>query len=37
LPVVLELKEKFGVEASAVPEQLAAARAAFDRFEQDWA
>jgi sugar phosphate isomerase/epimerase len=37
LPVVLELKEKFGAEASAVPEQLAAARVAFDRFEQDWA
>lgn len=36
LPVVLELKEKFGPEAPPVPEQLAAARAAFDRFEQAW-
>jgi sugar phosphate isomerase/epimerase len=36
LPVVLELKEKFGPEAPAVPEQIAAARAAFGRFEQAW-
>ena len=36
LPVVLELKEKFGTEAPPVPEQLDAARAAFARFEQEW-
>src|SRR5262245_34878413 len=36
LPVVLELKEKFGSEAPPVPEQLNAARAAFERFESAW-
>jgi sugar phosphate isomerase/epimerase len=36
LPVVLELKEKFGLEAPAVAEQLHAARAAFERFEEEW-
>ena len=36
LPVVLELKEKFGPEAPPIPEQIAAARAAFDKFEQAW-
>jgi sugar phosphate isomerase/epimerase len=36
LPVVLELKEKFRPEALSVPEQLAAARAAFERFEEAW-
>jgi sugar phosphate isomerase/epimerase len=36
LPVVLELKEKFGSEAPSLPEQLAAARAAFDRFADLW-
>ena len=36
LPVVLELKEKFGAEAASVPEQLAAARAAFQKFESAW-
>jgi len=36
LPVVLELKEKFGPEAAAVPEQLNAARAAFEKFEKEW-
>jgi sugar phosphate isomerase/epimerase len=36
VPVVLELKEKFGPDALSAAEQLAAARAAFDRFEQDW-
>lgn len=36
LPVVLELKEKFGPEAPSVPEQLVAARAAFDKFESAW-
>jgi sugar phosphate isomerase/epimerase len=36
LPVVLELKEKFGPEAPPVQEQIAAARAAFDKFEQAW-
>jgi sugar phosphate isomerase/epimerase len=36
LPVVLELKEKFGPEAPAIPEQIAAAHAAFDKFAQAW-
>jgi sugar phosphate isomerase/epimerase len=36
LPVVLELKEKFGPEAPSVPELLSAARAAFERFEEAW-
>jgi sugar phosphate isomerase/epimerase len=36
LPVVLELKEKFGPEAAAVAEQLHAARAAFERFAEAW-
>lgn len=36
LPLVLELKEKTGSDAPAVIEQLAAARAALDRFEQTW-
>ena len=36
LPVVLELKEKFGPEAPSVLEQLAAARAAFQKFEEEW-
>src|SRR6266702_6047986 len=36
LPVVLELKEKFGAEALSPAEQLAAARAAFDKFENAW-
>jgi sugar phosphate isomerase/epimerase len=36
LPVVLELKEKFGPEASSPAEQLAAARSAFDKFENAW-
>jgi sugar phosphate isomerase/epimerase len=36
LPVVLELKEKFGQEAPSLPEQLAAARAAFEKFEEEW-
>jgi sugar phosphate isomerase/epimerase len=36
LPVVLELKEKFGAVTAAVAEQLAAARTAFDKFEQAW-
>jgi len=36
LPLVLELKEKFGPEAPSVTEQLAAARAAFERFEDAW-
>jgi hypothetical protein len=33
---VLELKEKFGTDAPSPGEQLAVARAAFDRFEQNW-
>jgi sugar phosphate isomerase/epimerase len=36
LPVILELKEKFGPEAPSAPEQLAGARAAFDKFEEAW-
>jgi sugar phosphate isomerase/epimerase len=36
VPVVLELKEKFGVDAPSVTDQLAAARAAFDKFENAW-
>jgi sugar phosphate isomerase/epimerase len=36
LPVVLELKEKFGPDAMSPAEQLAAARSAFDKFENAW-
>jgi sugar phosphate isomerase/epimerase len=36
LPVVLELKEKFGPEAPSAAEQLAAARAAFERISNAW-
>ncbi len=36
LKIVLELKEKFGPEAQSVAEQLAAARASFDKFEDAW-
>jgi sugar phosphate isomerase/epimerase len=36
LPLVLELKEKTGVEAPTMTEQIAAARAAMDRFEEEW-
>src|SRR5882762_1514904 len=36
IPVVLELKEKFGADAPAAAEQLSAARAAFDKFENAW-
>ena len=36
LPIVLELKEKFGPDAPSAGEQLAAARAAFERFENSW-
>lgn len=36
LPIVLELKEKFGPDASSPAEQLAAARIAFDKFETAW-
>ena len=35
-PVVLELKDKFGPDALSVIEQLVAARASMDRFEQEW-
>jgi sugar phosphate isomerase/epimerase len=37
LPLVLELKEKTGPEAPSAAEQLAAARASLDRFEEAWA
>jgi sugar phosphate isomerase/epimerase len=36
LPVVLELKEKFGPEAPSAAEQLAAARAAFEKIANAW-
>ena len=36
LPVVLELKEKFAPDSPSAEEQLAAARAAFDKFEAAW-
>jgi sugar phosphate isomerase/epimerase len=36
LPGVLELKEKFAPDVSSAEEQLAAARAAFDKFEENW-
>jgi len=36
LPVVLELKEKFGADAPSAAEQLSAARVAFDKFENAW-
>lgn len=36
LPIVLELKEKTGADAPGFAEQLAAARSALDRFEDDW-
>jgi len=36
LPIVLELKEKFGADALSPAEQLAVARAAFDKFENAW-
>ncbi len=36
LPIVLELKEKFGADTPSPAEQLAAARAAFDKFENAW-
>jgi len=36
LPIVLELKEKTGVEAPTADEQLSAARASLDRFEEEW-
>ena len=36
LPIVLELKEKVGTDAPDMTEQLAAGRAAIDRFEKAW-
>src|SRR5579863_2967285 len=36
LPLTLELKEKFGPDAPSAAEQLAAARASFDKFEDAW-
>jgi sugar phosphate isomerase/epimerase len=36
LPIVLELKEKFGPEALSVAEHLAAASASFEKFENAW-
>ena len=36
IPIVLELKEKFGPDALSAGEQLAAARAAFDKFASAW-
>ena len=37
LPLVLELKEKTGLEVPTVAEQLTAARKSLDKFEKDWA
>jgi sugar phosphate isomerase/epimerase len=36
LPIVLELKEKTGPEAIGSLELLEAARAAMDKFEEEW-
>jgi sugar phosphate isomerase/epimerase len=36
LPLVFELKEKTGPEAPSLAEQLAGARKAMDRFEEEW-
>jgi sugar phosphate isomerase/epimerase len=36
LPVVLELKEKFGPDAPSAAEHLAAARASFEKFADAW-
>jgi len=36
LPIVLELKEKSGPDAPAAPELLESARAAMDKFEEEW-
>ena len=36
IPIVLELKEKFGSDAASAAEQLAAARAAIEKFENAW-
>ena len=36
LPVVLELKEKFGPDAPSAAEHLAAARASFEKFDNAW-
>ena len=36
VPLLLELKEKTGPEAASATEQLAAARKAMDRFEEEW-
>jgi sugar phosphate isomerase/epimerase len=36
LPMVLELKEKFGPDALSVTEQLIAARTSFEKFENAW-
>src|SRR6266849_7281444 len=36
VPLLLELKEKTGPEALSATEQLAAARKAMDRFEEEW-
>jgi sugar phosphate isomerase/epimerase len=37
LPLLLELKEKTGPDAPGAEAQLAAARKAWDRFEEEWA
>jgi len=36
LPLILELKEKTGLDAPSTVDQLAAARKAMDRFEKQW-
>jgi sugar phosphate isomerase/epimerase len=36
IPAVLELKEKFGSDAASATEQLVAARASYEKFENAW-
>jgi len=36
IPVVLELKERFGSDAASATEQLVAARASYEKFENAW-
>ena len=36
LPIMLELKEKTGPDAPAATELLESARAAMDKFEEEW-
>jgi sugar phosphate isomerase/epimerase len=36
LPIVLELKEKTGLDAPTAADQLSAARKSLDRFDEEW-